>query len=147
VSKEDLDEVSSERKVDASGVDTTDVYDLHQRALRGDSSAVDELIAHFLHVLQRRLARRFPRVSQDLIADGTSDALLEYAECPSRFDAARGIPLEGIYSTHHSGTLLTALRLSAGAIHVSESTRVMSVSTDLLISITWNFGVRVRSPE
>lgn len=70
------------------------VLALHQRGLRGDQSAIEEIVSYFLPVLQRKLQRAFRQASSDLIADAVEDALLEYAARPQNYDPTRGVPLE-----------------------------------------------------
>lgn len=67
---------------------------LHNRLLKGDRVAPEELAELLLDRLARELARRFPRTDKHLIYDGVTDALLEYCATPAGFDVSRGVPLD-----------------------------------------------------
>jgi CheY-like chemotaxis protein len=62
---------------------------LHTRFLAGHPGALDCLASVFLKVLPPRLRRAFPRVPWDFTLDAATDACLEYAANPARFDRFR----------------------------------------------------------
>jgi hypothetical protein len=62
---------------------------LHTRFLAGQPHALDCLASVFLKVLPQRLGRAFPRVPWDFTLDAATDACLEYAANPARFDRFR----------------------------------------------------------
>jgi CheY-like chemotaxis protein len=62
---------------------------LHTQFLAGRPSALDCLASAFLMILPPRLARAFPRVPRDFTIDAATDACLEYAANPTRFDPSR----------------------------------------------------------
>ena len=62
---------------------------LHACYLAGDPGALDVLVSVWLTALPPRLERSFPRVPWDFAADAITDACLEYAANPARFDASR----------------------------------------------------------
>jgi DNA-binding response OmpR family regulator len=68
---------------------------LHERAVCGDDTAVDEIVADLLPVLRQCLRARFPTVAGEMIHDAVVDALMEYRTHPTRYDPARGVPLGG----------------------------------------------------
>jgi RNA polymerase sigma-70 factor (ECF subfamily) len=67
---------------------------IHQRLLKGDRIASEELILILLHRLSRELVEKFPRTDKHWIYDGVTDALLDYCNRPSTFDQNRGTSLE-----------------------------------------------------
>lgn len=83
---------------------------LHERAVRGDRLAVDQLATQLLSALQRRLRRRFPRAPDDSIVNAVEDALLDYAARPARFDPSRGVPLEAYILRASTCNLVDDLR-------------------------------------
>jgi RNA polymerase sigma-70 factor (ECF subfamily) len=72
---------------------------LHDRLLRGDRLASDELSRLVLPALAAETARRFPRVDEHVISDGVSDAVLDYCAAPQRFDTAQNVPLHRFLAT------------------------------------------------
>ena len=62
---------------------------LHRRFLAGHPGALDCLASIFLKSVTRRLTRAFPLAPRDFAIDATTDACLEYAARPSRFDLSR----------------------------------------------------------
>jgi DNA-directed RNA polymerase specialized sigma24 family protein len=68
--------------------------DLHRRIVAGDQLALEQSIKRLLPILRRMLRRSFPRVPDEVIIDTSEDTVVEYALRPTRFDAARGVPLE-----------------------------------------------------
>src|SRR5260221_5387821 len=62
---------------------------LHARVLAGDPGALECLDAVFLKALPARLERMFPRAPWDFAVDAATDASLEYAANPTRFDPSR----------------------------------------------------------
>src|SRR5437868_5362322 len=72
---------------------------LHQRLVGGDRLASEELSRLLLPSLLEDIARRFPRVDEQLISDGVNDAVLDYCACPAQFDVSRNVPLEEFLAT------------------------------------------------
>ena len=66
-----------------------DPQQLHTRFIAGQPGALDCLASIFLRVLPPRLIRAFPRVPWDFAVDAATDACLEYAAKPARFDPSR----------------------------------------------------------
>jgi CheY-like chemotaxis protein len=66
---------------------------LHARFLAGQPGALDCLASLFLKALPPRLARTFPAAPWDFTVDATTDACLEYAAHPTRFDPSRGVSI------------------------------------------------------
>jgi DNA-binding response OmpR family regulator len=62
---------------------------LHTCFLAGQPHALDCLASVFLKALPRRLRRAFPGVPWDFTLDAATDACLEYAANPARFDRSR----------------------------------------------------------
>jgi DNA-directed RNA polymerase specialized sigma24 family protein len=85
------------------------IRELHDRVKEGSLDALNELIAHFLRVVPSWLRRAFPRASDELRVDAAEDALVEYAARPTRFDPARGIPLEAYLLRAASRNLINRL--------------------------------------
>ena len=63
-----------------------DPVHLHARVLAGQPGALNCLAGVFLQRLPPRLQRAFPRVPWDFTFDAVTDACLEYAGNPARFD-------------------------------------------------------------
>ncbi|MCI0457637.1 MAG: hypothetical protein L0Z62_11755 [Gemmataceae bacterium] len=72
---------------------------LHERLLRGDRLASEELVRLMLPALQEEIVRRFPRVDEQLVSDGVIDALLDYCASPQQFDATQDVPLDRFLAT------------------------------------------------
>ncbi len=66
-----------------------DPLQLHARYLAGQPGALECLASVFLNTLPSRLQRTFPRVPWDFAVDAVTDACLEYAANPARFDPSR----------------------------------------------------------
>jgi CheY-like chemotaxis protein len=62
---------------------------LHARVLAGDPGALECLDAIFLKIVPARLERMFPRAPWDFAVDAATDASLEYAANPAKFDPSR----------------------------------------------------------
>jgi CheY-like chemotaxis protein len=62
---------------------------LHARLLVGQPGALDCLGSVFLQLIPPRLMRAFPRVPWDFALDAVTDACLQYAANPKRFDWSR----------------------------------------------------------
>lgn len=67
---------------------------LHARLLSGDRVASEALARCLLPHLIADVGRAFPRADEQLVADGVTDALLDYAERPAQVDTGRGVPLD-----------------------------------------------------
>ncbi len=72
---------------------------LHERLLRGDRLASEELARLLLPSLQEELARRFPRADEQLVSDGVIDAVLDYCASPQQFDPGKDVPLDRFLAT------------------------------------------------
>jgi len=69
------------------------IHSLHERVLREDVAALNELAACLLRILVPRLRRAYRHASTDFVSDACEDAILEYAINPWRFDSTRGVAL------------------------------------------------------
>jgi CheY-like chemotaxis protein len=78
-------------EVRADDGDALRVY--HDRAVSGDDTAAERIVATLLPSLQQRLRKAFPTTPKDWIYDAVVDALREYHARPARFDVSRGTPL------------------------------------------------------
>lgn len=67
---------------------------LHGRLLGGDRLASGPLAQALLPFLFGEVARKFPRMDDQLVADGVIDAVLDYCARPQQFDASHGVPLD-----------------------------------------------------
>jgi CheY-like chemotaxis protein len=67
-----------------------DPQQLHARFLSGQPGVLDCLASVFLRVVPPRLNRAFPRVPWEFAVDAATDACLEYAAKPGRFDPSHG---------------------------------------------------------
>ena len=67
----------------------------HERALCGDDTAADCIVADLLPSLRKRLRPAFLMTPKDWIHDAVVDALLEYRSRPARYEASRGMTLTG----------------------------------------------------
>jgi hypothetical protein len=74
--------------------ETGQLQSLHQRVLRGDHEAREELAASLMLQLRQRLRAAFPRVDAALVHDAAVDAILVYLAHPERFDGTRGTALD-----------------------------------------------------
>jgi RNA polymerase sigma-70 factor (ECF subfamily) len=86
---------------------------LHDRLLRGDRLASEELSRLILPPLVEEIGRRFPRVDEQLVSDGVVDAVLDYCACPAQFDTSRDVPLDRFLAAaawRNVDNLLTAER-------------------------------------
>jgi RNA polymerase sigma-70 factor, ECF subfamily len=72
---------------------------LHERLLRGDRLASEELARLQLPPLQEEIARRFPRADEQLVSDGVIDAVLDYCASPHQFDPGKDVPLDRFLAT------------------------------------------------
>jgi hypothetical protein len=63
--------------------------------VRGDTTAVDDLLTLLLPRLLRRLRRVPPGIDPHVLAEAAEDAALDYIAHPGVFDPARGTPLDG----------------------------------------------------
>jgi RNA polymerase sigma-70 factor, ECF subfamily len=72
---------------------------LHERLLRGDRLASEELARLVLPPLEEGIARRFPRADEQLTSDGVIDAVLDYCASPQQFDAGKNVPLDRFLAT------------------------------------------------
>jgi RNA polymerase sigma-70 factor (ECF subfamily) len=75
------------------------LHALHERLLQGDRVASEELLRILLPLLLSEIARRFPKTDEQLVADGVTDALLDYSASPQEFDAGKDIPLDRFLAT------------------------------------------------
>jgi hypothetical protein len=66
-----------------------DPLQLHARVLTGQPGALDCLANVFLKALPPRLERTFRQVPWDFAIDAATDACLDYAAHPERFDSSR----------------------------------------------------------
>jgi RNA polymerase sigma-70 factor (ECF subfamily) len=86
---------------------------LHDRLLRGDRLASEELSRVLLPFLQAEVARQFPRADEQLVNDGVIDAVLDYCVRPEQFDTSRDVPLDRFLAAaawRNVDNLLTAER-------------------------------------
>lgn len=67
----------------------------HERAVSGDDTAAEWIVADLLPSLRQRLRPAFLKTPKDWIHDAVVDALLEYRARPARYDASRGMTLSG----------------------------------------------------
>src|SRR5262249_26225715 len=67
---------------------------LHERFLRGDRLASEELVRLLLPFLLENVGRRYRRVDEQFVFDGVIDALMDYCLRPQTFDSSRGAPLD-----------------------------------------------------
>jgi hypothetical protein len=74
--------------------ETDQLQSLHQRLLRGDDEAREELAANLMLQLRQRLRAAFPGVDAALVHDAAVDAILVYLAHPARFDGTRGTALD-----------------------------------------------------
>jgi hypothetical protein len=74
--------------------ETDQLQSLHQRLLRGDHEAREELAANLMLQLRQRLRAAFPGVDAALVHDAAVDAILVYLAHPARFDGTRGTALD-----------------------------------------------------
>lgn len=82
---------------------------IHQRLLEGDPTAPSELALAYLERLVRRLHVRFPEIlDHNLLDDAAADAILNYAEHPSRFNPSKS-SLATYLEMSSRGDLLNAL--------------------------------------
>ncbi len=79
--------------------DRDTLHALHDRLLRGDRLASEELSRLVLPALAAETARKFPRVDEQIVNDGVSDAVLDYCTNPQRFDTAQHVPLDRFLAT------------------------------------------------
>ena len=75
--------------------DPARLLELHKRLLKGDRTASEEIASLLLSPLANRICRKFPFTDEQIVADGVTDAVLDYCENPQKFDATRGVPLDG----------------------------------------------------
>lgn len=68
---------------------------LHERLVDGDHFVANEICEYLLSALSAAVAKRFPRIDNDLLSDCVTDALFEYIKRPTMFDPAKGANLEG----------------------------------------------------
>ncbi len=81
----------------------------HQRLLASDPVAPEELAEAYLRYLAYRLARQYPNVDDDLIETAVTDAILSYAERPTRYNPTLA-SLAGYLLMSAAGDLKNALR-------------------------------------
>jgi RNA polymerase sigma-70 factor, ECF subfamily len=74
--------------------DSTLLLALHRRLCDGDRTTPEEVARLLLSPLVQEISRRFPRMDEQIIADGVTDAILAYCAEPERFDEKRGVPLD-----------------------------------------------------
>lgn len=67
---------------------------LHERFADGDHSVANEICEYLLSALSIALAKKFPRIDEDLLSDCVTDAIFEYVKRPTMFDPAKGSSLE-----------------------------------------------------
>jgi hypothetical protein len=80
---------------------------LHARLLAGDPVAPSELAETYLPPLAAWLLRAFPHVDPHLVEDAATDAVLDTAQHPERYDPAR-LPLARYLRMAARGDLLNA---------------------------------------
>jgi len=83
---------------------------LHQRLITGDRTASEELAARLLEPLCSRVRRDYPRVDEQIIADGVIDAVLEYCAHPERATVTSSSDLPGLLATAAWRNVANALR-------------------------------------
>lgn len=89
-------------------LDTTIVSELHARALRGETDAVEEVARVLLPVLCTRLRRLFPLGADDWVDAAAADALVEYSADPSRYNPSRGLSLRRYLEFNATRNVLNA---------------------------------------
>jgi RNA polymerase sigma-70 factor (ECF subfamily) len=67
---------------------------LHDRLLRGDRLASEELSRLLLPPLVEEIGRRFRTTDEQIISDGVIDAVLDYCGDPHQFNTDKGVPLD-----------------------------------------------------
>jgi len=75
--------------------DPTKLLELHRRLLRGDRTASEEVASLLLIPLINQISRRFPFTDKQIVADGVTDAILDYCGKPRKFITTLGVPLDG----------------------------------------------------
>ncbi len=86
------------------------VPEWHEQLLNGSSHVPDQIARWALATLLPRLHQRYPVASSDVINDAAEDALLEYLNCPRRFNPALGVPLGHYLYWNARRNVLDALR-------------------------------------
>lgn len=79
--------------MEVRGVDGDALRVYHDRAVSGDDTAAERIVATLLPTLQQRLHKAFPTTPNDWIHDAVVDALREYHGSPARYDVSRGTSL------------------------------------------------------
>ncbi len=72
---------------------------LHDRLLRGDRLASEELARLLLLPLVEEIARRLRTTDEQIITDGVIDAVLDYCGDPQKFNTDKGVPLDRFLAT------------------------------------------------
>jgi RNA polymerase sigma-70 factor (ECF subfamily) len=67
---------------------------LHDRLLRGDRQASEELSRLLLVPLVEEIHHRLRATDEQLITDGAVDAVLDYCADPQKFNTGKGVPLD-----------------------------------------------------
>lgn len=83
---------------------------LHARLLSGDRLVSEAVMRLLLPHLVADVAQGFSQADEQLIADGVTDALLDYCEHPQQFDAGRGVPLNRYLATAARRNVANLLR-------------------------------------
>ena len=71
------------------------LFALHKQLLQGDRTASEEVASLLLTPITNQTSRKFPFTDEHIVAEGVTDAILDYCENPQKFDATRGVPLDG----------------------------------------------------
>lgn len=67
---------------------------LHERLVNGDHSIANEICEFLLNALSAAMAKKFPRIDNDLLSDCVTDAIFEYLKRPAIYDPQKGSNLE-----------------------------------------------------
>ena len=100
---------------------TDDPLRLHARCVAKEPGALDVLAGVLLKRITPCLERAFPLVPWDYAADAATDAVVEYALNPARFDPSRGVSIVDFVSL--IGRRRLANRLRAEAARTRRETR------------------------
>src|SRR5262245_31282044 len=106
---EDMSEAAAVVSEDVPGPNRAAERALHARLLARDPVAPSELADLYLPPLAAWLLRRFPQVDPHLVEDAATDAALDTAQHPERYDPAR-LPLGSYLRMAARGDVLNALQ-------------------------------------
>jgi DNA-directed RNA polymerase specialized sigma24 family protein len=83
---------------------------LHSRLLAGDRTASEEVASLLLAPLLQEISHQLPRVDEQIVYDGITEAILDYCAQPRQFDEKRGVPLDRFLRMAASRNVANALR-------------------------------------